>query len=95
MLGITGVVSGAGSGLLLVTAYSSQVLAGFVAARMAGENAALNGGLAGIGLFFATAVFALAAGTDPTVATIVFSLLLASVLGLAGGLLEEWRRIAR
>ena len=61
--------------------------------RYAGENGALHGGLAALGLFAMTAGFSVAAGTEPTIVTIVLSLIVAAIIGTAGGALADWRRL--
>ena len=95
ILGIAGAVSTDQTGPLLVVVYASQLLAGFVAGRFAMKDGALHGGLAGLGLFAVAAALAVAGGTDPAIATMFFSLVIASVIGSAGGLLADWRRLER
>jgi putative membrane protein (TIGR04086 family) len=83
------------AGTLLVLGYLSYLLAGYLAGRFAGRNGALHGGFAGLGLFVVTAMLAIAAGTDPALLTVTFSLLVAAVIGSAGGALADWRRAER
>ncbi len=83
------------TGPLLLVVYVSQLVAGVVAGRFAMKDGALHGGLAGLGLFGVAAALAVAGGTDPAITTILFSLVIASVIGSAGGLLADWRRLER
>ncbi len=92
---MTGIITAERTGPLFVVVYLSQLLAGFIAGRLSRTAGALNGGLAGLGLFFLTALLAVAAGTEPTPATVVFSLVVAAIIGSAGGVLGEWTRLER
>lgn len=93
ILGISGVINSAQSGALFLVVYTSQLLAGFVTGRFTAQAPAFHGGLAALLLFVVTSSFALAAGADPTFATVVTSVIVAAVIGSAGGALAEWRRI--
>ena len=79
---------GGQSALLLVT-FLTQVVAGFVAARFAGfdHGPAQHGGMAAIALYGVVAAIAVAAGTEPSIGSLVFGAIVAVVLGTAGGVL--------
>ncbi len=96
VLGLAGLIEDDGESVaLLLLIYAAQLLAGYVAGRYAVANGALHGGLAALALFFLTALFAVAAGTEPTLVTIVFSLFVAAVIGSAGGALANWQRVEK
>ncbi len=92
VLGVVGVIDTARDSIpLILLIYGGQFLAGYIGGRYAATNAALHGGLAALGLFFLTSAFSVAAGNDPALATIVVSLVVAAVIGTAGGALAEGR----
>jgi hypothetical protein len=78
--------------LLLLIGFGGQFLAGFVAGSLAGRLQAVHGGLAAAAGFGALAAMALAAGSDPGWASLVFSVVVALVIGGAGGVIAAARR---
>ena len=93
ILGIVGAIDASSDSIpLLLVIYSAQLLSGYIAGRYAGENRGLHGGLAALALFAISAALAVAAGTEPSVLTIVFSLTVAAIIGTAGGALADWKR---
>jgi len=71
--------------------FLGQVAAGYVAGRFAGPHEAFHGSQAGLGLYLVTAALTLATGGEPTIPTILFSAVVALVLGAAGGVLSGHR----
>ena len=88
-LGLAGTDTFGGQSVLMTVAFFAQVLAGFVAARFGGRHRspALHGALAAPGLFGVIAAVSIAAGSEPSVATLAFGAIVAVVLGMAGGVL--------
>jgi hypothetical protein len=73
---------------------AATVAAGYVAGRFAIQGAApLNGGLAGLLIFLFVGVVSLLASSGPTPFELVMLGVVAAVLGSAGGVLADRRRI--
>ncbi len=89
MSGVADASTFRGQAILVLIGFSAQVGAGVVAARVALEHAAAHGGLAGLGLFAVVSIISIALGRDPGVGTLAFGVVVAAVLGTAGGVLVE------
>ena len=85
----------AGQVSLILIGFAGQLLAGYVAARLAGFGDAAHGSFAGLGLFAVIAIMSIAAGQQPGVFTLAFSGAVALVLGSAGGVLAAEGRNRR
>jgi len=73
---------------------SATVGAGYVAGRFAGAGtAAVNGGLAGLLIFLFVGVVSLLASAGPNPVELVMLGVVAAVLGSAGGVLADRRRV--
>jgi hypothetical protein len=73
---------------------AATVAAGYIAGRFAPEGTApLNGGLAGLLIFFFVGVVSLLASSGPNPLELVMLGVVAAVLGSAGGVLADRRRI--
>lgn len=94
-LGLADADEFSGQAVLILLGFVGQLLAGFVAGRFAGYGEARHGGLAALGLYAVTAGLSIAAGQDPAIATLVFSAVVALVLGTAGGALAKETRDRR
>ena len=92
VLGVADTDSAGGQAVLILVGLAAQLLAGFVAGRLAGRAEPINGGMAALSLFLVVALISLAAGADPPLATLAFSGAVALVLGSAGGVLAAARR---
>jgi hypothetical protein len=79
----------AGQAVLILLGFGAQLLAGFVAAAIAGRNHPVNGGLAALALFAVVSAISIATGSDPGGGTLAFSGVVALVLGTAGGVLAH------
>ena len=84
--------------LLILAGFVGQLVAGYVGGRFAGPAAhateggpAAHGGLAALLAYLVTAAISIATGQDPPVTTLVFSGVVALVLGSAGGVLAAAR----
>jgi hypothetical protein len=92
------VIAAMGSGgfgaqaLLILVGFAGQLIAGFTGGRFAGRTQAAHGGLAALAVYLVTAAIAIASGADPGVGTLLFSGVVALVLGSAGGILAVGRR---
>lgn len=75
--------------------FVAQLLAGLVAGRFAGYAESSHGGLAGLALYAVVAGLSIAAGQDPAIGTLIFSAVVALVLGTAGGVLGKELRDRR
>ena len=73
--------------LAVLVGFAGQFLAGFVAGHIARRNYALHGALAADGGFLALSFMALASEVDPDLSSLIFSVVVALVLGAAGGVL--------
>ena len=73
--------------LAVLVGFAGQFLAGFVAGNTARRNYALHGGLAAAGGFLALSSIALASDVDPGLTSLISSVVVALVLGSAGGVL--------
>ncbi|MEX0826679.1 MAG: hypothetical protein WD184_08040 [Acidimicrobiia bacterium] len=78
-----------GQTILILLAFGAQFLAGHVAGRVATRARPLNGGLAGLILYFVVGVTSIAAGEDPGVAALAFGALVALLMGTAAAVLVE------
>jgi hypothetical protein len=91
VLGIVGVVRDANSLTLLFLQLLALVAAGYVAGRLAGGDRVINGSLAALAVFGVTSLIGLAiAGGGVSLVALLFSGVVAAVLGSAGGALAEW-----
>jgi hypothetical protein len=73
--------------LLILVGFAGQMIGGYVAGRFAGTEQAAHGGLAALLSYLVTAAIAIATGQEPPITTLVFSGVVALVLGSAGGVL--------
>jgi hypothetical protein len=89
LLGIVDTESFGGQALLILSVFAAQVVAGVLAARVAGRRRALNGGLAGLAVFAVVSGISIGAGGDPGVGALAFGTVVAGILGIAGGVLAE------
>lgn len=78
--------------LLILVGFVGQMVAGYVAGRFAGTDQAGHGGLAALLAYLVTAAIAIATGQEPPITTLVFSGVVALVLGSAGGVLAAARQ---
>jgi hypothetical protein len=88
-LGLADADEFSGQALLILLGFFAQLVAGFVAGRFAGFGEARHGGFAALGLYAVTAGLSIASGQDPPIGTLVFSAVVAMVLGTAGGVLAK------
>jgi hypothetical protein len=96
LLGDLGLVtSEGGRGILVFVQYVSQLLAGYVAGRLAPAWRLFHGGVSALCLLVVTVAISVA--RDPVGAFPLFVLLgvVAMVIGAAGGALAEWRIVDR
>jgi hypothetical protein len=92
VLGIVGVIRHANSVPILFLQFLTLVAAGYVAGRLAGGDRVVHGSLAAVAVFGLTSLIGLAiAGGGTSLLVLVFSGVVAAVLGSAGGALAEWR----
>ena len=84
--------------LLILAGFLGQLVAGYVGGRYAGPAAhateglpAAHGGLAALLAYLVTAAISIAAGQEPPITTLLFSGVVALVLGSAGGVLAAAR----
>jgi hypothetical protein len=90
-LGISGVVApDRGEIFLLFLQFLSLVVAGYVAGRLS-ESSEIHGGLAALLSAFISGLISLTSRQVP-LAGIITLVLVAAVLGSAGGLLARWQR---
>ena len=93
VLGITGLLN-AESGAVDVAflQFLAQVLAGYVAARLAGRDAVIHGSFAALLLYLIGSTITLAADPDAvSMVTLALFAIVAAILGSAGGLLGDRR----
>ena len=90
LIGARPEISEGGAAFVFVQ-FLGQVAAGYVAGRFASPAEAFHGSQAGLFLYAVTAALTLATGGDPGVATILFSAIVAMVLGSAGGVLAAYQ----
>ncbi len=93
VLGIAGLTdSRAGAAVLIFLQYASQLVAGYMAGRLATQARVLHGGLAGMIVAAIGAAAGLTfSGSDSDIRLVVLALLIATVTGTAGGVLAENR----
>lgn len=77
--------------LLILVGFVGQIIAGYVGGRFAGVDHPAHGGLAALLSYLVTAGIAIATGQEPAIVTLVFSAIVALVLGSAGGVLAAAR----
>ncbi len=70
---------------------SATVFAGFVAGRLAHAGPAMDGGMAGLLIFFFAGVVSILGGAAVTMLELVMLGVVAAVLGSAGGVLADRR----
>jgi len=85
----------AGQAVVVLVGFAAQVLAGALASRVAGERGALHGAAAGLMLFGVLSSLSYVAGRDLSVGTVAFGIVVATILGTAGGVLVDVARQAR
>jgi hypothetical protein len=81
-----------GQAFVTLVGFAAQVLAGAVAARVAGGRAALHGGLAGLVLVGVLSSFSYVAGRETSMGALAFVLAVGTILGAAGGVLVDSAR---
>jgi hypothetical protein len=89
VLGVADTDTVGGQTVLILLAFTAQFFAGHVAARVATRARPLNGGLAGLTLYFVIGFTSIAAGEEPGVAALAFGAMVALVMGTAAGVLAE------
>ncbi len=93
ILGIAGMVDADGSNVVLVfVQFLSLFVAGYVAGRMSASAPALDGGFAGLLVFFVSVGVSVAGGATLGIGPALFLGVVAAVLGSAGAVLAEHRR---
>ena len=92
-LGVTGLTDfQTGAAVLIFLQYTSQLVAGYLAGRLAIQSRVLHGGLAGMLVAAIGAAIGLSSsGTDSSLGLVVLALAIAAVTGTAGGVLAENR----
>ena len=92
-LGVTGLTDfRTGAAVLVFLQYTSQLVAGYLAGRLAMHSRVLHGGLAGMVVAAIGAAIGLSAsGADSSLALVVLALVIAAITGTAGGVLAENR----
>lgn len=91
LLGMVGIIENANSVPLLFLQFLALVGAGYVSGRLAGFRRVFHGGLAALVVFGLTSLIALAVvGGGTSFLALLFSGVVAAVLGSAGGALAEW-----
>jgi hypothetical protein len=89
-----GLVIATPAALSVIIHLAATVAAGYVAGRFALEGTApLNGGLAGLVIFLFVGVVSLLASSGPNPLELVMLGVVAAVLGSAGGVLADRRRV--
>jgi hypothetical protein len=89
-----GIVTEQPPALRIIIHLSATVAAGYVAGRFAPHGAAaVNGGLAGLLIFFFVGAVSLLAASGPNAFELVMLGVVAAVLGSAGGVLADRRRV--
>ena len=76
-----------GQAVLIFVGLIAQFLAGYVAGRFSGRDQAIHGGFAALLLFLSISIIAIAAGSEPAVATLAVGGITALAIGSAGGVL--------
>jgi len=74
---------------LILVGLAAQFVAGYTAARLGRHDHELQGGLAALLLFSVIAAIALAAASNPSLATLTVGATIALVMGTLGGLLAR------
>jgi len=93
VLAVLGLVGDAdGEVTLVFVQFLSQFAAGYVAGRLTGATPALDGGLAGLVVFFIAGTVSVAGGASLGIVVSVLLGAVAAVLGSAGGVLAEHLR---
>lgn len=93
ILAATGVVDeNGGQAILVFVQFLALFVAGFVAARLGSGTPALDGGMAGLLVFFITVAISVAGGSSLGVGALLFLGATAAVLGSAGGVLAQFVR---
>jgi len=80
-----------GQSALILVGLVAQFVAGYLAARVAGRDLEVHGGLGALTLFGITGAVALGANQDPGAGTLVVGALTALVAGTLGGFLARAR----
>lgn len=92
ILGIAGIIDRDSAGLLILLEYLAQLVAGYIGGRFAGVRGVFHGSLAALTLHLFTTALAIIGGADFGLAVLVFSVVIAAVVGAAGGALSDRRR---
>jgi lipoprotein signal peptidase len=92
-VGVTGLADfGPGAAVLVFLQYSSQLVAGYLAGRLAVQARVVHGGLAGMIVAAIGAAFGLSSsGSDSNLGLVMLALIIAAITGTAGGVLAENR----
>ena len=92
-LGVTGLTDyRSGAAVLVFLQYASQLVAGYLAGRLAMHARVLHGGLAGIIVAAIGAAFGLSSSNaNSDLGLVVLALIIAAITGTAGGVLAENR----
>ena len=93
ILGITGIVDSSNAAIpVAFLQFLAQLLAGYVAARLAGRDAVIHGSFAALLLYLVGSTITLAAAPDAVgLVTLALFAVVAAVVGAAGGLLGDQR----
>jgi hypothetical protein len=93
VLGIAGAIGDDGANVALVfVQFPALFVAGYVAGRLSPATPALDGGLAGLLVFFVSVGVSVAGGATLGIGSALFLGIVAAVLGSAGGALAQHRR---
>ena len=92
ILGVTGVADAtAGAAALIFLQYSSQIAAGYIGGRMAGQSRVAHGGLAGLLMAAIGAAIGLGfSSSEANMGLVVLALVIALTTGSAGGALAQY-----
>lgn len=90
-VGLRPTETGAGIAFILLQ-FSGQLIAGFLAGRVAGAPEILHGSLAALLAFTVAAAVALAGGSDLGLFSTLFGAIVSMVIGAAGGVLAAATR---
>ena len=92
VFGVTGLVSDDGLAVVgLFGQYLALFAAGYVAGRLAGPAAVVNGGVSALLVFAVSVAISVSGGSAPGLGSLLFLGLVAAVLGTAGGVLADHR----
>ena len=83
-----------GQAALILIGFCAQFVAGYTAARLSPATPVASSGLAALVMYTVVATLAIAAGEQPSIFTLVFSAVAATVIGSAAGVLTQATREA-